>query len=244
MKYGLGYNINTKLTATSKVTIDCETVSKPITLQQNGSFTFDVGHENADSVVVKYVDAVGNSAEQVIFVGNQKPDDKLTYIVPADDIESQIGDEAPKEVTVSVPQLEDALNVEIDGALVKTLENSKKDLVIESDDLTFTLARKVVEKLSKGTHETLTIALTKEATNENAISDVYSFHFATGKDLTEINIGKEKIDVTLAVDASDLKKTNQLWAQDLNSGKSYKVKYKNDIAAFEADGPGKFVVVK
>ena len=146
---------------------------------------------------------------------------------------------------MSVPQFEEALNVEIDGALVKSLQDSKKDLVIESEDLSFTLTSKVVEKLSKATNETLTIALTKEqATNENAISDVYSFHFATGEDLTEINIGKEKIDVTLTVDASNVAKTNQLWAQDLNSGKSFKAKYNNNTATFKSDGPGKFVIVK
>ena len=192
VKYGLGYNINTKLTATSEVTIDGETISKPITLQQNGSFTFDVGHENADSVVVKYIDAAGNSAEQVIFVGNEEPDDS-TYIVPADEIESQLGDNKAKEVTISVPQFEEALNVEIDESLVKALKDSKKDLVIESKDLSFTLAKKVVEKLSKTTDETLTITLTREeATIQNAISDVYSFHFATGEDQTEINIEMKK----------------------------------------------------
>nr|WP_172371773.1 S8 family serine peptidase [Sporosarcina jiandibaonis] len=244
-KYGLGYNINTKLKATSEVTIEGETVSKPITLKQDGSFTFDIGHKNADKVVVKYVDAAGNSAEKVIFVGNKKPDDVITYIVPADEIESQIGDEKAKEVTISVPQLEDALNLEIDGALVKALEDSKKDLVIESDDLSFTLARKVVKKLSEATDETLLIALTRdELTIKYAVSDVYSFRFATGEDLTEINIGKEKIDITLAVDESKVDKTTQLWARDLANGKLYKVKYKNNTATFKSNGPGKFVVVK
>ncbi|QUW24031.1 S8 family serine peptidase [Sporosarcina sp. Marseille-Q4063] len=241
VKYGLGYNVNTKLKATSEVTIDGETVSTPITLQQDGSFIFDLGNKNPESVAVKYVDAAGNSAEEVIFVGNEEP----TYTVPTDEIESQLSDEKAKEVTVSAPQFEEALNVEIDSALVKALEDSKKDLVIESEELSFTLTSKVVEKLSEATDGTLTIALTKEeATNEKAISEVYSFRFVTGEDQTEILIGNEKIDVTLTVDASNVNKTNQLWAQDLNSGESFKAKYNNNAATFKSDGPGKFVIVK
>ncbi|MHA6250372.1 S8 family serine peptidase [Oceanobacillus sp. CAU 1775] len=255
VKYGLGFDINTKLTATSEVTKDGETVTTPITLQQDGSFTFDFGNDNPESVVVKYVDAAGNAAEKVVFEGVEEPEepeepevpgDDATYTVPAEEIESQLDNKKAKEVTVSVPQFEEAVNVEIDGALVKALKDSKKDLVIESEEISFTLARKVVEKLDKGTNDTLTIVLTKEAsTNAKAISDVYSFHFATGEDLKEINIGKEKIDVTLAVDVSNVGKTNQLWGEELNTGKTHKAKYdkKTDTATFKSDGPGTYVVI-
>ncbi|GEN81771.1 hypothetical protein SLU01_00830 [Sporosarcina luteola] len=66
--YGMGYDINTKLKATYEVLKKDEVVaSGPVKLEQDGSFTFDVGALDKDaSVIVKYEDAAGNKAEQLL----------------------------------------------------------------------------------------------------------------------------------------------------------------------------------
>ena len=103
------------------------------------------------------------------------------------------------------------MNIEIDEAIVNTIVKSKMDVVVESEGFSFTLTRKAIEKLANGTDGTLTIALTKEAsTLPNAISDVYSVNFVSRMEIAVIDIGKEKIDFTIAVDVSNVKKTNKL----------------------------------
>ena len=66
--YGMGYDINTKLKATYEVLKNNEVVaSGPVKLEQDGSFTFDVGALDKDtSVIVKYEDAAGNKAEKAL----------------------------------------------------------------------------------------------------------------------------------------------------------------------------------
>jgi len=89
VNYGLGYDINTKLKATYEV-MENDTVksSGPIKLAQDGSFTVDVGTlTKENSVKVKYVDAAGNAAEQVL------ADDGtgVTYSVDKEELALQIG---------------------------------------------------------------------------------------------------------------------------------------------------------
>ena len=220
-------------------------------LAQNGSFAFDVtGLADGDNTVTIFVnDAAGNSAEASYVVSYEEevivdpdPEDP-EYVVTPEEIEGQLGNKS-KEITISVPAFDDAMNIEIDEAIVNTIVKSKMDVVIESGDgFSFNLARKVIEKLAKGTDGTLTIALTKEASSQsNAISDIYSFNFVTDDD-SVINIGKEKIDITIPVDVSNVKKTNKLTVLDLENNRTYNLKYKDGIATFKADGPGKFVAV-
>ncbi|HJF31987.1 MAG TPA: S8 family serine peptidase, partial [Sporosarcina psychrophila] len=69
VNYDLGFDVNTKLKATYEV-MENDTVksSGPIKLEQDGSFTFDVGTlTKENSVKVKYIDAAGNAAEHVLF---------------------------------------------------------------------------------------------------------------------------------------------------------------------------------
>ncbi|WP_405099300.1 S8 family serine peptidase [Oceanobacillus sp. FSL H7-0719] len=61
--YGIGYDLNTKLTASYVITNDgAESDSLPLTLEQDGSFEIDLDQE-ADKVTVKVEDAAGNSGE-------------------------------------------------------------------------------------------------------------------------------------------------------------------------------------
>ncbi|WP_249336556.1 S8 family serine peptidase [Sporosarcina sp. Marseille-Q4063] len=249
---GFGYNVNTKLATTFEAKdADGNVVSSgPVNLAQNGSFAFDVtGLADGDNTVTIFVnDAAGNSAEASYVVSYEEvivdpePEDP-EYVVSPGEIEDQIGGDS-KEITIAVPAFDEAMNIEIDEAIVNTIVVSKMDVVVETGDgFSFNLARKVIKKLANGTDGTLTIALTKEAsTGPNAISDVYSFNFETG-DGAVIDIGKEKIDITIPVDVSDVKKTNKLTVLDLENNRTYNLKYKDGIATFKADGPGKFVAV-
>nr|WP_245698268.1 S8 family serine peptidase [Sporosarcina ureilytica] len=250
---GFGYDVNTKLTTTfeAKDTEGKVISSGPVNLSQDGSFAFDVtGLVDGENIVTIFVnDAAGNSAEASFVVAYEEevivdpePED-VEYVVSPDEIAEQIGNKS-KQIIIEVPAYDDGLNIEIDEAIVDTIVKSKADLVIESSDgFSFDLARNVIEKLSKGTDGTLTIALTKEdATEERAISDVYAFNFIAGEG-SVINIGKENIEVTIPVDVSNVGKTNKLTVLDLANNRTYKLKYKDGVATFKADGPGVFVAV-
>ncbi len=250
--YGLGYNLNTKLATTFEAKdADGNVVSSgPVNLAQNGSFAFDVtGLADGDNTVTIFVnDAAGNSAEASYVVSYEEvivdpePEDP-EYVVSPGEIEDQIGGDS-REITIAVPAFDDAMNIEIDEAIVNTIVESKMDVVVESEGFSFTLTRKAIEKLANGIEDSLTIALTKEAASQsNAISDVYSINFVTG-DGSVIGIGKEKIDLTIPVDVSDVEKTNKLTVLDLENNKTYNLKYKDGVASFKADGPGKFVAVE
>ncbi|WP_339251844.1 S8 family serine peptidase [Sporosarcina sp. FSL W8-0480] len=68
--YNMGYDINTKLKASYEVLHGEEVVSSgPVTLEQDGKFTFKLPELNNEehSVKVKYEDAAGNKAEELIY---------------------------------------------------------------------------------------------------------------------------------------------------------------------------------
>ncbi len=120
VKYGLGFNINTKLTATSEVTNDGETVSTPITLEQDGSFTFDIGNQTPDNVVVKYVDAAGNKAEKIVIGDVEEPE------VPGEGIEITPLDPVPSEpIAADNPYVE---SFGFDSIAISPNEDGKGDV--------------------------------------------------------------------------------------------------------------------
>lgn len=90
VNFGLGYDINTKLNATFEVLENSVVKSSgAVTLAQDGTFTFDVGTiKNTDTVKVKYSDAAGNKAEQILEKGAT---DTVTYAVNTDNLTLQIG---------------------------------------------------------------------------------------------------------------------------------------------------------
>ena len=101
VKYGLGYDVNTKIAATYEVT-EGETVvdSGKVTLTQDGTFavnlpTFD---ETKNSVTIKYTDAAGNKASQEIFAAVTAPD-TVSVSVDQSALDLQVGDTAKLVVT-------------------------------------------------------------------------------------------------------------------------------------------------
>lgn len=96
-RYGLSYDLNDKLKATYVITEnDVAQEPQAITLNQNGSFAFDLStlNEQSQNIVTVYVeDAAGNRAQQVIFeseAGTTEPE------VPAKP-ETESGVDAPVE---------------------------------------------------------------------------------------------------------------------------------------------------
>ncbi|MBO0589239.1 S8 family serine peptidase [Sporosarcina sp. E16_8] len=97
VNYDLGYDINTKIKATFEV-MENDTVksSGPVKLEQDGSFTFDVGTlTKENSVKVKYVDAAGNAAEKVLVNDGTG----VNYSVDKEELALQIG--GTENVTVT-----------------------------------------------------------------------------------------------------------------------------------------------
>ncbi|MBE1555671.1 S8 family serine peptidase [Sporosarcina limicola] len=98
VKYGMDYDINTKLKATFEVSENSVVKSSgAVKLAQDGSFSFDVGTLNlaTDTVKVKYVDAAGNAAEHML-VGDGHT---VQYSVNKDNLALQIGDAEQLTVT-------------------------------------------------------------------------------------------------------------------------------------------------
>lgn len=102
VKYGMGYDVNTKLSATYEVTA-AETVvdSGAVKLAQDGSFavnlpTFD---KTKNNVTVKYADAAGNKAEQVIYTAVDAPEDTVSISVDQSALDLKVGDTAQLLVT-------------------------------------------------------------------------------------------------------------------------------------------------
>lgn len=102
VKYGLGYDINTKLSATYEVTANNAVVdSGAVKLQQDGTFEFDLPKfdKNKNNVTVKYADAAGNKAEKVIYTAVEEPVDTVSVSVDQTKLDLKTGDTAQLLVT-------------------------------------------------------------------------------------------------------------------------------------------------
>lgn len=125
--YDLGFDLNTKLKATFEVLENEEVKSSgPVNLAQDGSFTFDVGtlDNETDSLKVKYVDAAGNAAEQVLI--GEVVDEVVVYSVDKESLSLEIGGTENLTVTETTTK-EDGTTVEkdvtADTIFVSTDEN-------------------------------------------------------------------------------------------------------------------------
>ena len=96
-KYDLEYELNTKLKATYDV-VENEVVTKSgnITLEPDGAFAFDTGAlKKGATVVVKYVDAAGNKAQQVLATDGTT----IEYKVDQEKLALKVGEKAQLKVT-------------------------------------------------------------------------------------------------------------------------------------------------
>ncbi|MGN7408141.1 S8 family serine peptidase [Sporosarcina sp. SAFN-010] len=102
VKFGMGYDINTKLAATYEVTVG-ETVvdSGAVKLEQDGSFAFSLStfDKTKNNVTVKYADAAGNKAEEVIYTAVEEPVDTVSVSVDQSALDLKVGDTAQLLVT-------------------------------------------------------------------------------------------------------------------------------------------------
>ncbi len=98
VKFGMGYDINTKLAATYEVTAGGTVVnSGAVKLEQDGSFAFNLPtfDKTKNNVTVKYADAAGNKAEQVIYTAV----DTVSVSVDQSALDLKVGDTAQLLVT-------------------------------------------------------------------------------------------------------------------------------------------------
>ncbi|REB08509.1 peptidase S8 [Sporosarcina sp. BI001-red] len=102
VKYGMGYDINTKLSATYEVTANDAVVnSGAVKLAQDGTFSFELPtfDKTKNNVTVKYADAAGNKAEQVIYTAVDEPVDTVSVSVDQSALDLKVGDAAQLLVT-------------------------------------------------------------------------------------------------------------------------------------------------
>ncbi|WP_160117562.1 S8 family serine peptidase, partial [Filibacter tadaridae] len=93
VNYGLGFDVNTKLKATYEI-ISGEQVKSTgdVKLEQDGSFSFETGTlAKDDQLKVKYIDAAGNAAEQILT--------KVTLSVDQETVSIEKGKTASVKVT-------------------------------------------------------------------------------------------------------------------------------------------------
>lgn len=250
---GLKFDVNTKLQTTYEVKDSNDKVLSKgaVQLAQDGTFTVGLtGLVPGEQTVTFTVnDAAGNQSEKrvvVVYESDEEvpevPEEAGQHVVTPEEVQSQLKKNT-KQIVLAIPAVEDQVNVEIDQAIVKTIVQSKANVLVTTQDgFAIELSRKAFEKLATQTKDTLTIVFTHEAaTQQGAISDVYGFHFLA--DGQVVNLGKEFMDVTIPVDVTGIAKTNKLSVTDLEHQKTYKLKYKNGTATFKANGAGTFVAI-
>ncbi|WP_336246385.1 S8 family serine peptidase [Sporosarcina cyprini] len=100
--YGLGYDINTKLKASYEVKEGEEVVaSGQAKLAQDGAYTFELPELNKakHSVIVKYEDAAGNKAQEIIYNAGDQVEDEVDYTVSFEAVELEL--EGTEQLTVT-----------------------------------------------------------------------------------------------------------------------------------------------
>ncbi|WP_432354122.1 S8 family serine peptidase [Sporosarcina sp. A2] len=102
VKYGMGYDINTKLSATYEVTAAGAVVDTgSVKLEQDGTFAFNLPtfDKTQNNVTVKYADAAGNKAEQVIYTAVDEPVDTVSVSVDQSKLDLKAGETAQLLIT-------------------------------------------------------------------------------------------------------------------------------------------------
>lgn len=80
--YGLGYDINTKLKASYEVVAEEKVIaSGQVKLEQDGTFSFELPEldKAKHSIIVKYEDAAGNKAEEIVYKAGDQVDGAVEY---------------------------------------------------------------------------------------------------------------------------------------------------------------------
>ncbi|MCG7343941.1 S8 family serine peptidase [Sporosarcina sp. ACRSL] len=198
--YGLGYNINTKLKASYEVLKNEEVVaSGPITLEQDGTFTFDLPElsKKDNSVKVKYEDAAGNKAEAIIYNAGDQVDEEVEYTVNHETLALAVG--ASEQLTVT------ETTTKADGT------TEEKDVTA---DATFTSADESIATVENGnvtaiaagtteitvTYEDFTATVAVEVT----AGEPDSITFAVNKNHVALNIGQtDQLIVTKTTTTAD-----------------------------------------
>ncbi|MBD7984606.1 S8 family serine peptidase [Sporosarcina sp. Sa2YVA2] len=178
--YGMGYNINTKLKAKYEV-IEGEAViaTDTITLEQDGTFTFDLPEldKKNNSVKVKYEDAAGNKAEAIIYNAGDQVDNEVTYKVNHETLALKVGNSEQLTVTETTTK-PDGTTEEKDVTAEATFTSSNEaiatatngnvtaiaagtaDITVTYKDFTATVAVEVTEEPVTG-EETVTYSVNK-----------------------------------------------------------------------------------
>lgn len=205
-KYGMGYDINTKLSATYEVT-EGETVvdSGAVKLAQDGTFAFDLPtfDETKNSVTVKYTDAAGNKASQEIFAAVGAPD-TVAISVDQSALDLKVGDTAQLVVTETTTK-PDGTSTDVDVTAEATFASSNETVA--------TVANGTVTAVAAGTADinvtykdfTQTVPVT--VTAEAAADEV---SYALNKKNLALGVGQQEqlkiTETTVKADGTVVKK--------------------------------------
>ncbi len=187
--YGLGYNLNTKLTTTFEAKdVDGNVVSSgPVNLAQDGSFTVEVtGLVEGDNTVTIFVnDAAGNKAEKsfVVTLEGEIEEDTVGYAVNKNSLLLQVGDTDNLTVTETTTKA-DGTVTEKDVTADASFQSANAEIAtVENSNVTAVAAGTTVITI---TYKDFTekVAVTVTAVEEDIIT------FAVNKDQVTLNVGE------------------------------------------------------
>ncbi|WP_432363785.1 S-layer homology domain-containing protein [Sporosarcina sp. UB5] len=172
-KYGLGYDLNTKLATTFEAKDAAGNVvsSGPINLAQDGSFTVEVtGLEYGDNTVTIFVsDAAGNEAEATFNVHYEAPKLVLGLFVSPENLSLLVGES--KQLQVSASEINEDENNPVEGneAKIKIIDVTEvaaytgydeKNITVDKGNVTAKAAGTTTITISYGDHEPITVNVT------------------------------------------------------------------------------------
>ncbi|MHC8514356.1 S8 family serine peptidase [Sporosarcina sp. ITBMC105] len=197
--------------------------------------------QGTTQITVKYADFTAT-----VNVTVQAPAGPDTVTVTEESIAHYLNNKKANQIIIDITEFDDEKHIVIEQALLKKIEKSEKDVVLQIAGATFTFEDDAIEELRKQSKGDLTIAISQAdgSAIKNAISDIFTlaFYKGTGDTKQALNKLAEEIEITLPIDTTKVS-SKKVAVLDLSTNKKLKAKYKKGNLEFETEQPGSFVVI-
>ncbi|MBS4193062.1 S8 family serine peptidase [Bacillus sp. FJAT-49705] len=197
--FGDDYDVNDHLTVNYELKDKTGNVvdTKPVTLNQDGSFAFSLTGLTAGENTLKLNvnDIAQNAAEQTVTLkvkdgtSTEPPIDPTIIVVTEEDIADQVNDPNTTEVVITLPAITasaEIVQAEMSNAILTTLEQSKKSVVFQTGDVKAKVPTEVMSQLTQSAPDKTRFSINlmkgeavpvgKDAT---IVTDMYGFSFVT-----------------------------------------------------------------
>ncbi|MFD1929209.1 S8 family serine peptidase [Sporosarcina siberiensis] len=200
-KYGLDYALNTKLKATYEV-LENEVVTKTgdITLEPDGTFAFDTGALNKGATVnVKYIDAGGNKAQQLL----ESDGTSIEYKVDHEELSLKVGETAQLKVTEITTKTDGTIE-EKDVTAEATFASSDDTIAtVEGSTVTAVAAGETIITVTHPKFTTTVTAIVEPNMQKVVISEADVAAFINDKKAKQIIISVPTYDKEIAIEFSE-----------------------------------------